>query len=336
MPLNDRIGTGINLGQTFENHDHPRDASSVSPRILAYSQKGFKSIRIPVTWYPDDKNGACVLDDSVFMQQLDNAIYYAVSLGMCVVLNSHFENWLMNNYDGTEQYNGKFWALWRNIATRYKGINEWNLVFEVLNEPNKKFGDWQIGNCNNSTCLAYTRQINKVGFDGIRNVQSNRWVMLSPNASQCYSQCGNVWPDKSQLPGGGSDKYLICAVHNYEPSNFTLEWGSNSMYMNQSNPFGVQQNDITKYYNYLTQWQASMGGSSVIQIAITEFGIGDSGNTNRRNCDLCRTWYRQVAKGARDRGFMPLAWCDCGWFSLSTMPPSIQWVDGLADACLGY
>lgn len=335
MPINDRMGTGINLGNTFELHDHPRDASSVSPRILAYSQKGFKSLRIPVCWYPNDRNGACVLDDPTFMQQLDSAIYYAISLGMCVIIDSHNESWLLDHYDGSQQYDGKFWQLWKNIATRYKSINEWNLVFELANELNNKFGDWNNGLCNNATCLEYTRQINKVGFDGVRSVQSNRWVMICGNAVQCYSQIGNIWTNSAQLPGGGSDKYLIIAIHNYEPAAFTLEWGSNNLYMNQQNPFGIQQNDITKYYNYVTQWQSKMGGPNVIQIAVTEFGIGDSSSSNRRNCDLCRTWYRQVAKGAKDRGFIPVVWEDSGWFSLSTMPPNVQWVNGLADATLG-
>lgn len=136
--------------------------------------------------------------------------------------------------------------------------------------------------------------------------------MLPSNAMQAYTQAGALYKQASDLPGGGKDTHLMIAVHNYESAQWALEWGSNDYYMKQQNPFGAQQNDITKYMNYMKNWQTQMGGPSVIGVAITEFGIGDSGNSNRRNCDLCRTWYRMISKGARDNGFLPVVWNDCG------------------------
>jgi hypothetical protein len=77
--------TGINLGQVFESDDYnrPRDATNVSPLLLAFKQEGFKHVRIPVTWFPDATGGAagrCRLDDTTFMSQLENAIFYSINV----------------------------------------------------------------------------------------------------------------------------------------------------------------------------------------------------------------------------------------------------------------
>lgn len=334
-----RLGTGINIGNVFDRQDLPRDASFVSPLLKAAKDKGFQHVRIPVTFYPDELNGACRLSDPVFMQQLDSAVYYSVALGLVVVVDTHHENWLCNKYDGSAAMKGKFWQLWKDIATRYRSIAQKDLVFELLNEPHGTcLGDWNIGNCNTATCLQNTRDVMKCGFDGVRAVDSTRFIMLSSNAMQSYSQCGALYSTANSLPGAGLDRYLYMAVHNYEPCSFTLEWGSNSYYLKQTNPFGAQQNDITKYMDTLVAWQKQLGGPTVIGIAITEFGIGDinsQGGTNpndRRNCDLCRTWFREVARGARARGFTSTVWADVGWFSLCKR--DFTWVYGLADCVL--
>lgn len=129
-----RMGTGVNLGEVFERNDLPRDSSFVSPLLKAYASKGFKSVRIPVTWLSEDRS-KCVLDDPIFMKQLDNAVYYSIALGMCVILDIHFEVWILNHYDGSQMYKDTLWTLWQRIVNRYKSIAQENLVYEVLNEP---------------------------------------------------------------------------------------------------------------------------------------------------------------------------------------------------------
>lgn len=337
-----RMGTGCNIGNVFERKDHDMSAASVSPVLKAYADKGFKHVRIPCTWYPDELNGACRLDDPVFMKNLDSAIYYAVSLGMCVLLNTHFENWIHKHYDGTEAYKGKFWTLWKNIATRYKGIKQSDLVYEVLNEPNTLLGSFDCNNCNDPTAIGLTRSIIKVGFDGIRSVDPTRIVMLPTNGMQAVCQCAAVYPTASLLPGGGSDKYLMVSVHIYCPWTFCSESGTNDIYLKQSDPFGAMQRDVDNILGQLKTWQTNVGGDSVLGLAVTEFGVGDSQNSSRRNTDIVRSYYRMIAKGCRDRKIAPCVWSDgskSSWFGLlETLPPAspVTFCYGLADAALGY
>ena len=283
------------------------------------------------------------MDDPVFMKALDAAVYYAVNLGMCVIINTHFEQWIHNHYDGTEAYKGKFWGLWRNIVTRYKSIKQSDLVVELLNEPNSVLGAFSLGNCNDPKAVELTRSIMKVGFDGVRSVDPTRMIALSSNGMQSVCQCPVIYPTRSLLPGGGNDKYLMVAVHDYVPWNYCGESESNDFYLKQKDPYGAMQNDINKLFDDLKAWHNGIGGDSVVGLLVTEFGVGCSNNSGRRNTDLVRAWYRQTAKACRDRKIGPCAWNDCSktsWFGLSTLPSEtngkVEWLYGLADATLGY
>jgi len=337
-----KCGNGINLGLFFEMNGHDCSASTVSPILKAYADKGFKSVRIPVTYFPALLNGACRLDDPVFMQKLDNAVYYSVSLGMTVMLNAHFENWLYDNYDGSAAFNSKFWGLWRRIATRYNNIAQGNLVFETLNEPHANLGNFDRNNQNDPNALLFTRAVNKVAFDGIRSVNKTRIIVLTVNGMQAICQAQQVYPNIASFPMSGTDKYLMVACHSYTPwSDFCGESANNNYYLQQPNPFAAQYNDINNLINQLTSWRNGLNYPS-LGVAMTEFGVGDKWNSGRRNTAIVSNYYRMTGQMCRAAGILPMAWNDCSqssWFGLSTLPSetngTVQWIYGLANACLG-
>src|SRR6476646_2654240 len=148
-----RFGSGCNAGGLFEMQNHDTGANTVSPILKAMSDKGFKHVRIPVTWYPENLNGTCRLDDPIFMKNLDNAVYYANYLGLGIILNCHFEAWFYDHYDGSQALKDKFWLLWQRIAKRYDNIKQIDLIFETLNELQGNLGDWNRNNCNDPTAL---------------------------------------------------------------------------------------------------------------------------------------------------------------------------------------
>lgn len=338
-----RMGNGINLGGFFEMQNHDCSAATVSPIVKASSDKGFKSLRIPVTWYPDALNGACRFDDNVFMYKLDNVIYYATSLGMCVVLNAHFENWVHDHYDGSQAIKDKFWGLWKRIASRYSSIPQKDLVFEVLNEPTHTLGGWDWNNCTDPVALDKCRSIIRTGFDGIRSVSTNRVIMLPVNGMQSICQCQKVYPTIQSLPMGGADQYLTVAVHAYVPwDTFCGENATNDFYMKQSDPYHSMWVDIDNLMNGLTQWKNGLNYPS-LALALTETGVGcANNNSGRRNTDIVRSYYRMMGDACRRRGIAPMAWNDCSqtsWFGMSTLPNEtggqVQWLYGLADAFQG-
>src|SRR6188768_1632369 len=44
------MGRGVNLGQVFESTQHPRTLVAASAKIDAYYARGFRTLRIPITW----------------------------------------------------------------------------------------------------------------------------------------------------------------------------------------------------------------------------------------------------------------------------------------------
>lgn len=337
-----RMGNGINLGGFFEMQNHDCSAATVSPVLKAFADKGFKSVRIVVTWYPDSLNGACRLDDPVFMKNLDNAIWYSASLGMCVILNSHFENWIHDHYDGSQAIKDKFWGLWVKIVKRYQSISQHDLVFEVLNEPSHMLGGWDWNNCNDSVALDRCRSIIRTGFDGIRSVSKDRVIMLPVNGMQSICQCQQVYGSVQNIPMCGADQYLMIAVHAYVPwSSFCGENATNDFYLKQNDPYHAMWVDIDNLLSGLCNWKNSLNYPS-LALALTETGVGDANNSGRRNTDIVRSYYRMMADACRRRGIAPMAWNDCSktsWFGMSTLAQEtngqVQWLYGLADAFIG-
>lgn len=94
------MGKGFNLGQMFDNSQHPPTLDAARPKIDAYYARGFRVVRIPVTW-TEAIDGATLADPetgrldrgSPRLAQLEAVIDYALSRpGLYVVINAHHES----------------------------------------------------------------------------------------------------------------------------------------------------------------------------------------------------------------------------------------------------
>ncbi|KAG5191373.1 glycoside hydrolase superfamily [Tribonema minus] len=320
------IGIGLNLGQVFESKQNSRRPDQVRPWLAAVKAKGFGHVRIPVTWYPSD---ACVLDDSEFVHLLDDAIQYAVKIGLTLVINAHHEKWLFDYYDGSDVFNAKFKALWSRIAYKYRAYTQQQLLFEVLNEPDGKFG---IGSASTTTgCIELTRTINRVGYEGIRYVDATRIVLVQPNDAGNIWAVPRVYPTKATLPGAGADKSVGIQCHTYDHYNFCLQGGTNAFYKSVDDISA----DIGKRVAMLMKWHTDIGGQDTVALHLGEFGVGRL-DQRQRDADIVRAYYRITSKLFRDKSICCTAWSDNGWFALTTMDASrrVTWPFGLADQIL--
>lgn len=309
----DSMGTGFNLGNTFDYNIQSTNPTSIYPIIDLYFNAGLKHIRIPVTWMDGfggntlaDANGNINFSHSRF-NQLKSVIDYAIKKKMFVVLNTHHEHWLNTNYDGSALFNTAFTNLWTGIATHFKDYSHL-LIFEVLNEPQGVFGDWNGGASPSSkTALELTRQINKVGYDAIRKtggLNSNRVIMVSTNGMGNHSQLDEVYPSVASLPGGGSDKFLAFQVHTYDPWVFCGETGRNTSW-----PGSISiANSLKTASNYAK--------SLNVPVNYGEFGVGRNANASERNTDIVREYYRTMRLTCLNEKMSPTVWDDRGWFGL--------------------
>lgn len=307
------MGTGFNLGNTFDYASQSTNPTTIYPIIDLYFNAGMRHVRIPVTWMDGfsgntlgDANGTINFSHARF-KQLKAVIDYAISKKMFVVLNTHHEQWLHNNYNGSAKYNNAFANLWTGIATYFKSYPHL-LIFEVLNEPQGAFGDWNGGaNPSSSSALALTRQINKVGYDAIRataGFNTTRVIMVSTNGMGNHYQLDDVYPSIASLPGGGSDSYLSFHLHTYDPWDFCGQTGSNASWPGS--------NSITNSLRTVSNYAKTLK----VPINYGEFGVGRDTNPSERNSNIVREYYKTMRLACLSEKMSPTVWDDRGWFGL--------------------
>lgn len=311
------MSDGFNLGNTFDNGLNTTTLASVKPIIDLYHNAGMKHVRIPVTWmdrFTDDNHLA---DDDgninyehTRFKELEKVIDYALSLDLYVVINTHHEHWLKDFYDGTAAFDTRFANLWTGIATYFKDYPN-KLIFEILNEPEGKLGEWGGGwpSPTSSLALAYTRTVNQVGYNAIRatgGLNETRIIMIAPNGQGNEVMIDEVYPVKASLPGTGNDKYLAIQVHSYNPWAFCGHTGSNTAWPGTS----AIEDAIRKVAAH----------SKLLEVPVNygEFGVGRETNTAERNTDLVRGYYKTFAKKTLSEKMSYSVWDDRGWFGLVT------------------
>ncbi|NUN71301.1 MAG: cellulase family glycosylhydrolase [Bacteroidetes bacterium] len=307
------MGTGFNLGNTFDLSQHPATVESIRPIIDLYYSAGLRHIRIPVTWRDGFGGNTLANADGRVntlhprFLQLKAVIDYALQKKMIVVLNAHHEHWLKQHYDGTPVYDTIFTALWRDIAVYFRDY-PYELVFELLNEPEGAFGDWNGGTTPNDPMgLALTRYINVVGWKAVRGTggrNARRVIMLSTNGQGNHSQIDDVFPEKTALPGAGTDPYLAVQVHTYDPWSFCGENGSNSAWPGSAT--------LTNSIAAVAAHAKKLG----VPVNYGEFGVGRAAHPEERDTDIVRGYYRTIRLAVLSEGMSATFWDDRGWFAL--------------------
>ncbi len=307
------MGTGFNLGNTFDLNIQDTNPNNIYPIIDLYYAEGMRHVRIPVTWLDGfdgntlaDVNGHVNFSHSRFIQ-LQAIIDYAIAKGMYVVLNAHHEKPLFLNYDDSPAYNSLFTNLWTDIATHFKDYSQL-LIFEVLNEPHGVFGHWGGSiNPKSSNALQLTRKINQVGYTAIRETggkNSYRTLMISTNARGSIYLIDDVYPVKTSLPGEGNDNHLAMHVHTYDPWAFCGQTGNNSAWPGEN------------FFTTLIENAADDAQVLEIPLNIGEFGVGRQSNTAERNTDLVRNYYNLIRNSCLNNNIAPTVWDDRGWYGL--------------------
>lgn len=312
------MGRGINLGNLYDwESGNNISFAAQKERIDVFKSVGFTHIRLPVTWHEIFE------PDSEKTRIVEQVVHYAIEQGLYVVLNTHHEHWLKSNYDGSAHYDDLFTALWVSIASRFQSHGT-RLVFEVLNEPDGKMGGWggEHSDPYDEVSLAYTRQINKVGYDAIRGVSPDRIVLVMPNGMGQQQMSKHVYPNRAAFPDAGQDPRLGISVHTYDPWDFCGETGRNSHFNNDplamNNHTHVAHRDFLDWY-YATRIPAHVG----------EYGVGRKDDfTAERDTDLVREYYRFTTNFFALHGMPTTVWDDQGWFAISK---GTELVYGLAE-----
>jgi endoglucanase len=278
--INQRLGRGINLGDTYEASWAPREADPADFQRIAAS--GFKHVRLPIRWELASRSAytAPYTIQPAFLQSVKKAVDAALKNKLHVIINMHHHDSLFKNPDGLKPM---FLAQWKQIASYFKQYSD-SLLFEVLNEPHDQLDapKWN--------------QFFADALSEIRKTNPKRTVLLG------VAEWGGVSAlSRLLIP---SDTHLILTIHYYNPFTFThqgAEWVSGS-----SPWLGTKWND-TEYDReaVVNDFQAVLRikQEKNIPIHIGEFGAYSKADMNSRV-----KWSRFLSRWFEQNGFSWAYW----------------------------
>jgi len=266
--------------------------------FITLKNKGFNTIRIPVSWYKTVDDDYSIRED--WLIRVTEIVNYADKNNMYIILNTHHDTSifrLMNT--NVDAGLAAFEIIWKQIALQFRNYNE-KLIFEALNEPRTpgSVSQWDGGTEEEQ------KNLNKyydVFVKTVRNTGGNnnkRFLLINPYAASAESNAMRALV----LPKDSADKKLIVSVHFYEPYNFALDPSSpvNTWDKNKAS-------DIVPIYTRVDRAN-SLFISKGIPVIIGEFGA-----MNKENEEVRAQWAEYYVGYARGKG-IPCVWWDNGVF----------------------
>ena len=318
MAFTKDMGVGWNLGNTLDAPDGETswgNPITTKAMIDVVAKKGFKTMRIPVTWRNHLGEAPNYTIDKAWLDRVETIASYALQNDMYVIINIHHDEEIISptyakEYESTQVVK----AIWSQVAKRFKDYDD-RVIFEVLNEMRVKGSkeEWQGGTEEGRNCI---NKFNAAGVEAIRNAGGKndvRKIMLSPYAASAT----NVAMEALEIPKG--DKNIIVAVHSYAPYNFCqkednpkLTWGTKADKDELDYEFAnIKKTFIDKGYPVV---------------------LGEWGSKNNNNTDQRAIHAAYYAKGAIAAGICPIVWDDGGNFKQLNRQNRVWYFEDIVDA----
>ena len=125
------------------------NSETTEAMIKGLAERGFKTLRIPVTWH----NHLVDIDytiDPKWMKRVKQIVQWGIKYGLYVILNIHHDNFAYNQEEDNYLTYGRgfypnlrnikesekfIYNVWSQIATAFNNGFDHHLIFEGLNEP---------------------------------------------------------------------------------------------------------------------------------------------------------------------------------------------------------
>ncbi len=292
MEFVEDMGAGWNLGNAMDCIG-PDETAWGNPRITkelidTVAKRGFKTIRIPVTWrfHMDEAPGYTI--EKAWMDRVEEVVNYALDNDMYVILNTHHENeWTTPAYDKVDDVTNQLNKVWTQIANRFKDYGD-HLIFEPLNETRIEGSpaEWVGGTPEERDCV---NKFQQAAVDAIRATGGNnagRMLMVAPYGASNSSTAIN------HLVVPNNDPNTIISIHHYFPAGFSLmnhaEWGSSE-----------DIRALKKSFDDLDEQLIAKGRAVV---------LGEWGSSNHDNRSDRLKHAKYFAREAAKHGMCPVWW----------------------------
>ena len=320
------MGPGWNLGNQLESvtDNIPEETNWGNPVItekLIQSVKaaGFKSIRIPVSYFAkidDDKDYTI---DSKWLDRVQEVVNYCIKNDLYAVINIHGDGyntidggWLLCNGKNQTEIKKKYKKVWKQIAERFKNYDE-HLLFESMNEefdgsysePNKEY----YQNIND---------YNQIFVDTVRKTGDNntkRWLIIpgwNTNIDYTTGDYGFKLPtdqyrDKSI---DNEEQRIMISVHYYSPWDFC--GGENGVITQWGNEADDPSKTSTTCDETYMKNQLNLMKTTFADKGYPVF-IGEYGSIGKTSYDSENEYYRayfarKLCQLSRKNGCIPMYW----------------------------
>ena len=320
------MGPGWNLGNQLESvtDNVPEETNWGNPVItekLIQSVKaaGFKSIRIPVSYFAkidDDKDYTI---DSKWLDRVQEVVNYCIKNDLYAVINIHGDGyntidggWLLCNGKNQTEIKKKYKKVWKQIAERFKNYDE-HLLFESMNEefdgsysePNKEY----YQNIND---------YNQIFVDTVRKTGDNntkRWLIIPGwNTNIDYTAGDNGFKlPTDQYRDKSIDKEeqrIMISVHYYSPWDFC--GGENGVITQWGNEADDPSKTSTTCDETYMKNQLNLMKTTFADKGYPVF-IGEYGSIGKTSYDSENEYYRayfarKLCQLSRKNGCIPMYW----------------------------
>lgn len=243
------MGVGVNLCGSFDDvlngegelsgdradplsfeTSHGQSITTAATMAGLYSA-GFRTLRIPITWYAHMDNTLSTIDD-VFLDRIEEVVNLALDAGLYCIINVHHDagsnknRWIYADIDDYPTITASFQNVWGQIAERFRDY-DYKLIFESYNEILDKPKQWFAP----ATASSYTaaNQLNQDFVDVVRaTLGKNAFrnlIVTTYSASTWASALSNF-----SMPTDAVTDHLMVQVHSYKPDNFCTANAERAVY----------------------------------------------------------------------------------------------------------
>lgn len=185
--------------------------------INSVKKAGFKSIRIPVTYYNHvDKNGKI---DEKWLDRVQEVVDFVIDNDMYCIINIHHDTgenrWINADPDKFDEMSERLRNLWEQISKKFKNYDEKKLIFEGFNEILSE-NKWE-----NAGVEAYetVNKLNQVFVDTVRNTgEKNASRVLIVNTYGAKLEEDVI--SNFKLPNDSVKNKLIVGMHLYTTKEY--------------------------------------------------------------------------------------------------------------------
>ena len=127
---------------------------------------GFSTLRIPITWGPNQGEIDPYTIDFYYLTEIKRVVDFSFQNKMYVIIDVHHDNnWIKSMTSEIQESADRLSSLWTQTANFFQDYND-SLIFEILNEPRIEgiTEEWSGGN---SEGRDYINGFHKAAVDAI-------------------------------------------------------------------------------------------------------------------------------------------------------------------------